>query len=45
VIYLLVPFNFPLWLTFKGGIPNLYLGNSLLMRNSDSTPQLAEKIE
>ncbi len=45
VIYLLAPFNFPLWLVFKGGIPNLFLGNSILMRNSDSTPRLAEKIE
>jgi len=38
VIYDLVPFNYPVWLTFKGIIPALLLGNSILHRNSGSTP-------
>jgi succinate-semialdehyde dehydrogenase/glutarate-semialdehyde dehydrogenase len=45
VIYYIVPFNFPFYLNFKGGLPNLLLGNCLLMRNADSTPSLGELIE
>jgi succinate-semialdehyde dehydrogenase/glutarate-semialdehyde dehydrogenase len=45
VIYYIVPFNFPFYLNFKGGLPNLLLGNCLLMRNADSTPYLGELIE
>lgn len=40
VVYSIVPFNFPFYLAFKGGLPNLLLGNVLLSRNSDSTPLL-----
>ncbi len=45
VVYSIVPFNFPFYLAFKGGLPNLLLGNVLLSRNSDSTPLLGDKIE
>ena len=45
IVYSIVPFNFPFYLTFKGGLPNLLLGNVLLSRNSDSTPLLGDKIE
>lgn len=41
----MIPFNYPFWLTFKAGIPILAAGNTILMRNSDSTPILAEELE
>lgn len=40
IIYYIVPFNFPFWLTFKGGLGNLILGNCLLLRPSPLTPCL-----
>ena len=42
IVYYIVPFNFPFWLTFKGGLGNLVLGNCLLLRPSPLTPMLAE---
>ena len=39
-IYYIVPFNYPFYLNFKGGLPNLLIGNCLLMRNADSCPAL-----
>lgn len=45
IVYYIIPFNFPFYLTFKGGLPNLLLGNVLLTRNADSTPLLGDKIE
>lgn len=44
VVYFITPFNFPFFLVFKGGLPNLLLGNAVISRNSDSTPMLGEKI-
>lgn len=44
-IYFLVPFNFPFYLNFKGGLPNLLLGNTLLARNADSCPNVGRLIE
>ena len=38
VIYQIIPFNFPFWLTFKGGLPTLLIGNTIIHRNADSTP-------
>jgi succinate-semialdehyde dehydrogenase/glutarate-semialdehyde dehydrogenase len=46
-IYYIVPFNYPFYLNFKGGLPNLLLGNTLLARNADSCPnvgRIAEEI-
>jgi succinate-semialdehyde dehydrogenase/glutarate-semialdehyde dehydrogenase len=43
-VYIISPFNFPLYLILKSGIPNLLLGNAMLSRSSDSTPLLANKI-
>ena len=40
IIYYIVPFNFPFWLMFKGGLGSLILGNSLLVRPSQLTPCL-----
>lgn len=44
-IYFLVPFNFPFYLNFKGGLPNLLLGNTLLTRNADSCPLVGKLTE
>jgi succinate-semialdehyde dehydrogenase/glutarate-semialdehyde dehydrogenase len=44
-IYYLVPFNFPFYLNFKGGLPNLLLGNVLLTRNADSCPTVGRIVE
>lgn len=44
-IYVIVPFNFPFYLNFKAGLPNLLLGNVLITRNADSLPQLGKLIE
>ncbi len=44
-IYYLVPFNFPFYLNFKGGLPNLLLGNVILARNSDSCPNVGRLVE
>lgn len=44
-IYYLVPFNFPFYLNFKGGLPSLLLGNVLLARNSDSCPNVGRLVE
>lgn len=44
-IYYMVPFNFPFYLNFKGGLPNLLLGNVLLARNADSCPTIGRIIE
>jgi succinate-semialdehyde dehydrogenase/glutarate-semialdehyde dehydrogenase len=43
IVYCITPFNFPFYLAFKGGLPNLLLGNVLLTRISDSTPLLGDK--
>ena len=44
-IYYLVPFNFPFYLNFKGGLPNLLLGNVILARNADSCPTVGRIVE
>lgn len=44
-IYHLAPFNYPFYLNFKGGLPNLLLGNTLLARNADSCPTIGRIIE
>jgi succinate-semialdehyde dehydrogenase/glutarate-semialdehyde dehydrogenase len=37
-VFIICPFNFPFWLPFKSGIPNIALGNSVILRTADSTP-------
>ncbi len=44
IVYQISPFNFPFYLIFKGGLPNLLLGNVLLNRTADSTPMLGFKV-
>ncbi len=45
IVYLIVPFNFPVWLVYKSAVPILAAGNTVIFRNSDSTPYTAEIIE
>lgn len=44
-IYNLVPFNFPFYLNFKGGLPSLLIGNTLMARNADSCPNVGRITE
>lgn len=44
-LFHIIPFNFPFWLAFKGGIPALLIGNTILHRTADSTPQVGKAIE
>lgn len=45
VIYYIIPFNFPFWLSFKGLTSTLLLGNSVIIRPADSTPMVGEAIQ
>ena len=45
IVYLIVPYNFPLYLTFKGGITTLLAGNCLLTKTSSCCPMLGQLIE
>jgi acyl-CoA reductase-like NAD-dependent aldehyde dehydrogenase len=40
-----MPWNFPIWLPLKGGIPMLMAGNSLLLKPSPTTPQCGLELE
>lgn len=40
VIYYIIPFNFPFWLSFKGSLGSWVIGNSILMRPADSCPMV-----
>mmetsp|Transcript_32600 Transcript_32600/g.5902 ORF Transcript_32600/g.5902 Transcript_32600/m.5902 type:complete len:89 (-) Transcript_32600:922-1188(-) len=37
-ILLVTPFNYPFWLTFKMALPNLLLGNTILVKPDENTP-------
>ena len=45
VVYQIVPFNYPFWLTFKSLIPTLALGNSILHKSSHATPIMGFELE
>jgi len=45
ILYFLVPFNFPLYLSLKGGLPNLLLGNVIMARFADSCPNVGRVVE
>lgn len=45
LIYIIVPFNWPAILSLRGIIPNITLGNSVLLRFADSTPEFGLLIE
>jgi len=41
----ILPWNFPVWLTFKSALAPLLLGNPILLKLSPSTPLTALLIE
>jgi acyl-CoA reductase-like NAD-dependent aldehyde dehydrogenase len=41
IIVGIVPWNFPIWLPFKIGIPALMLGNPVLLKHAESAPIIA----
>lgn len=45
VIFLIMPFNFPVWMPLKTSIPHLMAGNTILLKHCESTPQTAEILE
>lgn len=48
LIYLpldILPWNFPIWLPFKIGLPALIAGNPILLKHSPSTPQCSQTLE
>lgn len=45
IVYNLVPFNYPFYLNFKGGLPSLLIGNCLFVRNADTCPMVGNIIE
>ena len=44
-IYYILPFNYPFYLNLYKALPQLILGNSVLIKNSDSTPEIGKIIE
>ena len=42
VLFKIAPFNFPLWLGLKFAIPNIALGNSVMIRPPQTCPRTAE---
>lgn len=44
-IYYILPFNYPFYLNLYKTLPQLILGNSVLIKNSDSTPEIGKLIE
>ena len=45
LLFNIVPFNFPFWLSFKTTVPNLALGNSVLLKPSESCPRIGLLVE
>ena len=45
VIYKIVPFNFPIWISFKMVVPTMLTGNTVLIRPAASTPQVGEVMQ
>ena len=41
----ILPWNFPVWLTFKSCLAPLLLGNQIILKHSPSTPQSAILME
>jgi succinate-semialdehyde dehydrogenase/glutarate-semialdehyde dehydrogenase len=40
-----IPFNYPFYLNFKGELPDLLLGNTIMVRNADSCPNVGRIVE
>ena len=44
-LFHIIPFNYPFFLVFKGGISALLVGNTILHRTADSTPRCGKAVE
>lgn len=44
-VFLVPPYSFPFWMNLKMTLPQLLLGNSVLVRNSGSTPGVGRMVE
>jgi succinate-semialdehyde dehydrogenase/glutarate-semialdehyde dehydrogenase len=44
-LVLVQPWNFPFWLPFKTVIPQLVVGNTVLVKNASNTPQCGQKLQ
>ena len=42
IVYHIIPFNFPFFLGFKGGLGNLLLGNVIVAKHSDCNVLLSK---
>ena len=45
IIFKVVPFNFPIWLSLKMLVPALMTGNCVLLRPANSAPQVGEVMQ
>lgn len=43
-LLLIMPFNFPLWMTFKTSVPHLLAGNTVILKPAENTPGCAEAL-
>jgi succinate-semialdehyde dehydrogenase/glutarate-semialdehyde dehydrogenase len=44
-IFLIMPFNFPIWMPFKAGIAHLMAGNTMILKHAENTPRCAEMLD
>lgn len=44
-LMMIVPWNFPIWIPFKSGIPPLMMGNPILFKHSPQTPLSAMNLD
>lgn len=45
VTLVILPFNFPFWMPFKSALGSMMIGNPIIMKHSQSTPQCAQALE
>lgn len=43
-LLLVMPFNFPLWMTLKTSVPHLLAGNTVILKPAENTPGCAEAL-
>eukprot|EP00358_Blepharisma_japonicum_P004071 CAMPEP_0202947226 /NCGR_PEP_ID=MMETSP1395-20130829/11189_1 /ASSEMBLY_ACC=CAM_ASM_000871 /TAXON_ID=5961 /ORGANISM="Blepharisma japonicum, Strain Stock R1072" /LENGTH=402 /DNA_ID=CAMNT_0049648359 /DNA_START=154 /DNA_END=1362 /DNA_ORIENTATION=+ len=44
-LFIIMPFNFPLWMPLKCGIPHLMAGNTIILKHAENVPQVAEALD